>query len=342
MPEVEAIDGGYFKAPNWVAEKAVPMIPTAGSIKVYLALWRFARDRVAWPSLARLAEMCRLNRSSVCRAVAMLAELRLITILEVGDRTTHSTSRYRLNDLPSGQDAGAVAQEKASGGDVYLVAQTQQPTRSDATDLAVHTQQPVTSDATDLLHTEQQPGGADASRLVAQTQQPSGADAPLQEPETITKDKNQLTTPPPPPRVNGFHGSVHADAGNDPFALNRHAPRFTEADVKRIAAAYPRQTAIGGALRNIRQAILRVSQQENPPSDPVAWLLARTQLFASSPGGKLGHYTPYASTWFEKEQYNDDPKEWQHTRDAGNSRSDRRRREHAETLQLPDLNVDDL
>lgn len=68
-----------------------------------------------------------------------------------------------------------------------------------------------------------------------------------------------------------------------------------------IYQAYPRHVGKQAAIR----AILRAMREHDP-----AWLLARVRLFASSPDGNAGRYTPHPATWFNAGRYDDDDREW--------------------------------
>ncbi|MDM8008613.1 MAG: helix-turn-helix domain-containing protein [Phycisphaerae bacterium] len=79
-------------------------------------------------------------------------------------------------------------------------------------------------------------------------------------------------------------------------------------EVEAIYAAYPRKVGRPKALEGIAKAIERIRAKGNP--DPAAWLLGRTKLFASSPAGDAGRFTPHPTTWFNQERYDDDEQEW--------------------------------
>jgi hypothetical protein len=81
-----------------------------------------------------------------------------------------------------------------------------------------------------------------------------------------------------------------------------------DADAEAIRQAYPRK--VGGkavALKAIHKALAEVAKRE---ADAAGWLLERVQAFAQSPAGQRGEYTPYPATWFNRQQYDDDPAEW--------------------------------
>lgn len=81
------------------------------------------------------------------------------------------------------------------------------------------------------------------------------------------------------------------------------------AQLEEIYNAYPRHIEKAAALKAIKAAIKRM-QARGPDEDAVAFLLKRTRLFAVSPAGNQGRFTPYPANWFDKERYLDDEKEW--------------------------------
>lgn len=68
-----------------------------------------------------------------------------------------------------------------------------------------------------------------------------------------------------------------------------------------IYAEYPRKVGRQAALKAIRRAM-----RDHDPE----WLLARVRLFAASPDGQAGQYTPHPATWFNAGRYDDDDREW--------------------------------
>jgi hypothetical protein len=84
-------------------------------------------------------------------------------------------------------------------------------------------------------------------------------------------------------------------------------------DATEAAAAlyelYPRKVAKQDALKAIKNALHRLAKEQSQ-QDPETYLAARVRLFASSPKGNAGEYTPHAATWFNGCRYLDDDKEW--------------------------------
>jgi hypothetical protein len=65
--------------------------------------------------------------------------------------------------------------------------------------------------------------------------------------------------------------------------------------------AYPRHVERADAIKAIKRALKKA---------PAEVLLAAVREFAQSPAGQAGQYTPYPATWFKKEKWKDDPREW--------------------------------
>ena len=78
--------------------------------------------------------------------------------------------------------------------------------------------------------------------------------------------------------------------------------------VEAIYSAYPRKVGKRAALLRIREAL--VSLYKETGEDSFSFLIERTRMFANSPAGKAGSYTPHPSTWYNQGRYLDDPKEW--------------------------------
>lgn len=77
-----------------------------------------------------------------------------------------------------------------------------------------------------------------------------------------------------------------------------------------IYALYPRKVAKDAALKAIDKALKAIAAR-NGVADPAAWLLERVKMFASSPAGQAGRFTPHPATWFNGGRYDDDLAEWQ-------------------------------
>jgi hypothetical protein len=93
-----------------------------------------------------------------------------------------------------------------------------------------------------------------------------------------------------------------------------------------IYAAYPRKVGRRVALLEIERAIRRVVNGEAgyvmSEDEAKERMLKRVNLYANSPAGKAGNYTPHARTWFHQSRYLDDPKEWQHCSNFGNAKTE--------------------
>lgn len=77
---------------------------------------------------------------------------------------------------------------------------------------------------------------------------------------------------------------------------------------------YPRHESKKYAIGKIKQALNRIDRELIEEGiigvNPVEWLKERVSLFAESPAGNRGHYTPHPSTWFNQSRYLDDVNEW--------------------------------
>lgn len=93
--------------------------------------------------------------------------------------------------------------------------------------------------------------------------------------------------------------------------------KFVEADAEEIYNCYPRKIGKRAAIKAIAGALSRLLQGEKgseqvfTSSDDVrAFLEHRTRMFAQSPSGRRGEYTPHPATWFNQSRYLDDESEW--------------------------------
>jgi len=88
------------------------------------------------------------------------------------------------------------------------------------------------------------------------------------------------------------------------------APKYrpTKEEVQGIYEAYPRKVGKKHALNKIREALISLYKETG--NDSFSFLIERTRMFANSPAGKRGEFTPHPSTWFHQGRYMDDPKEW--------------------------------
>ena len=94
-----------------------------------------------------------------------------------------------------------------------------------------------------------------------------------------------------------------------PKRKGQPAKQDSEEEGERIYREYPRKIARAAAIKAIKSAIKRMHERDRN-EDAVVFLLERTRLFAASPACNRGRYTPYASTWFNRESYLDDEQEW--------------------------------
>ena len=72
---------------------------------------------------------------------------------------------------------------------------------------------------------------------------------------------------------------------------------------------------------------------------PSRFLLERTKLFAASPDGNKGKFTPHPATWFNRESYLDNEQEWGTTENrSGNLKRDLTQEEDM----TPGMSLEDL
>ncbi|HEX3319437.1 MAG TPA: hypothetical protein VHR84_01930 [Terriglobales bacterium] len=88
-------------------------------------------------------------------------------------------------------------------------------------------------------------------------------------------------------------------------------------EVDSIYEAYPRKKKPAEAKKAIRKALTRLFKGGIRGSEPFAderasasYLLERTSLYARSPDGNRGKYTPYPASWFNAESYLENESEW--------------------------------
>jgi|SRR5215469_1084016 len=113
---------------------------------------------------------------------------------------------------------------------------------------------------------------------------------------------------------------------------NKSLARSSLAETEEIYECYPRKVGRKVALKAIGQAIRRVQEGEYGKTfsrdEAVAGIKQRTLLFAESPAGKRGTFTPHAATWFNRSSYLDDPKEWEQNDSGAAAERSRRTREN--------------
>lgn len=84
--------------------------------------------------------------------------------------------------------------------------------------------------------------------------------------------------------------------------------RPTKKEIEGIYRAYPRKVGKKYALAKIQEALISLYKETG--QDSFSFLIERTRMFANSPAGKAGTYTPHPATWYNQGRYLDDPKEW--------------------------------
>lgn len=97
--------------------------------------------------------------------------------------------------------------------------------------------------------------------------------------------------------------------GEPPFrVVSRRGdkPPSTNGQALAIYEAYPRHVGKAAALVATQKALAKVQAKGHD----AAWLLGRVQLFAASPAGKAGAFTPHCATWMNQGRFDDDDSEW--------------------------------
>lgn len=90
-----------------------------------------------------------------------------------------------------------------------------------------------------------------------------------------------------------------------------------ESTINEIYKSYPRKVSPRAAKKAIGQALTRLLAGKEAPAelfqtvdDAAVFLSQRVRLFAMSPAGQAGEFTPYPATWFNGSRYLDDESEW--------------------------------
>lgn len=94
-------------------------------------------------------------------------------------------------------------------------------------------------------------------------------------------------------------------------------PKIDQAACEAIYHAYPRKVGKKIAIEVIGRTIQDLTKRGTSADETAAFLLERVQMFAASPKGAAGQFTPHPSTWFRQGRYNDDPAEWEVVPDEG-------------------------
>lgn len=100
-------------------------------------------------------------------------------------------------------------------------------------------------------------------------------------------------------------------------ATENAVKKISESSISEIYKHYPRKVGRGHAFKEIGSALQRLLRGEDSPGclfhsldDAVVYLAQRVMLFASTPAGQAGEFTPHPATWFHQKRYLDDESEW--------------------------------
>ncbi|MBN2024392.1 MAG: hypothetical protein JW809_16545 [Pirellulales bacterium] len=114
--------------------------------------------------------------------------------------------------------------------------------------------------------------------------------------------------------VQRFRGGRHSYPSTAPHTLapsNTVGPvataRWTNAQVERVYAAYPRKVGRAAAIKAIRRALDELARRADSPADPVAWLADRVRAYAATRAGQDPQFTPHPRTWFSQGRFDDAP-----------------------------------
>lgn len=110
-----------------------------------------------------------------------------------------------------------------------------------------------------------------------------------------------------PCRARSSGGREAKVAENNGSNTRRRRPCGYTVAFEQWYAAYPRRVGKGAAFRAYQQAVAAVGARVE---DADGYLLERARLFAGSPAGRAGQYTPYPATWLNAGRYDDDLAEW--------------------------------
>lgn len=102
-------------------------------------------------------------------------------------------------------------------------------------------------------------------------------------------------------------------------SADKKPSKFSKAECESVYQAYPRKVGKAAAVKAIGKALQVLAKRGTP--EPATWLLNRVEVYAGSPAGQQGKYTPHPATWFNQERYDDDDREW--TNASGDDRSSR-------------------
>lgn len=105
-------------------------------------------------------------------------------------------------------------------------------------------------------------------------------------------------------------GQPAATARLLPVSTSTNGFRERQLAAEAIYELYPRKVGRLKALQAIMSAIKRLEASPLPLEEAVGKIAEATALFAKSTAGSRGQLTPHPSTWFNRESYLDDPKEW--------------------------------
>ncbi|MEG9430730.1 DUF1376 domain-containing protein [Terriglobus sp. ADX1] len=105
----------------------------------------------------------------------------------------------------------------------------------------------------------------------------------------------------------------------------------TEAELDAVRMTYPRKTAPPKSREAIRRAVVHLRSGKDLPvmttAEALEYLHSRALLYARSPAGQQGDFTPHCATWFHQGRYLEHESEWQRSGDGGRANGADRQRQ---------------
>jgi len=249
---------------------------------VYAAILdRIGSNTDAWPSVARIAADCALERKKVFKCIKQLERVGLITVA----RKYGAANRYILSTSPK-------------TGPVPKADQSQNGTSPKTG--------PVPKRDSESGSVNQIKGTRAKKAKASGPSLPFPPIPPLSlSPPVISKEEKDSA------HSLGDRGGVgEKGAKTRPQNIKQafDTKRLKSAAIQ-VYAGYPRKVGRAKALTAIAKALIMIQKRKNVP-DTAEWLLDRVRAFAASPAGQAGQFTPHPTTWFNQGRYDDDEAEW--------------------------------
>lgn len=106
----------------------------------------------------------------------------------------------------------------------------------------------------------------------------------------------------------------------------KKSKNFYSESFERWYLLYPKKVGKDDASQAFVRVVPKIMDRHNMnKEEAIDWLCSVTEIFASSPAGQAGTWTPHPSTWLNQGRYDDDRTEWQRSRDAAADRKGQQR-----------------